>query len=440
MKPVLFMHRNSGPQLTSVRFPVGGNPRKDLNLGGGLHENLVRRWPHDFENANKLLYWYALLAVAPILVIWTNLSFYLFPFLLLRFKRTFGYFIAFKPLIHIPVVAFMCGAILSTIDSVNINKSLVVLPNYLYWGVLVVFLSSHARHLDYKLVARAGFVGIIIVTLYYYLQHEIPRFPTFRLVSPNSYSFTVICFSPLAIAHLMKTRGKQAASIFLLVLSALQLFEGRRVGFVVVTIAGFLTIYAQRLRVKQALLLIMLIFGLPTLLSMDTLQETIRLSNERIYDLLYNSDEITRSDKSYLVRKAMVQKGLAMYDKDPFTGIGLNNFASHEIDFDYYIEGSTIRLQRQSVEEKSAHNSYIFLLAEGGLLLLVPFLILFVIVILYHVVRYNTIPVDSLPVFIGFVGMVVHLAFISEIVNVHAWYLLGLALASIYRPRCELED
>jgi O-antigen ligase len=433
MKPVLFMDRNSGTQLTSVRFPVGDNPRKDLNLGGGLHENLVQRWPHGFENANKLLYWYALLAVAPILVIWTNLSFYFFPFLLLKFKRTFGYFIEFKPLIHIPVAVFTCGAILSTIDSVNINRSLAVLPNYLYWGVLVVFLSSHARHLDYKLVAQAAFVGIIIVTLYYYLQHEIPRYPIFRLVSPNSYSFTVICFSPLAIAHVMRAWGKKPAMILYLALSSIQLFEGRRVGFVVASVIGFMILYAQRLRVKQATLLIGLIFGVPTVLTMDTLQETIRLSNERIYDLLYNSDEITRSDKSYLVRKAMVQKGLAMYNNDPFTGIGLNNFASYEIDFDYYLEGSTIRLQRQSVEEKSAHNSYIFLLAEGGLLLLVPFLILIVIVIFYHLLQYNAVPIDSIPVFAGFVGMAVHMLFISEVVNVHAWFLIGLASASIYR-------
>jgi O-antigen ligase len=411
---------------------IADNATNHANISLTL-KGKMRHLPSRVEYANNILYWYALLAVAPVLVVGTNLSFYLFPFLLLRFKRAFGYFIEFRPLIHIPVVAFMCGAIFSTIDSVNINKSLAVLPNYLYWGVIVLFLSTHVRYIDYKLVAQASLVGIVIVTLYYYVQHEFFGSPIFRFVSPNSYSFTVICYSSLAIAHVIRAWGKKPAIILFLALCCIQLFEGRRVGFVVLSFVGFMTLYAQRLRVKQAILLIGLIFGLPAVLTMDTLQEGLRLSSERIYDLLYNSNEITRSDKSYLVRKAMVQKGLAMYDKDPFTGIGLNNFASYEIDFDYYIEGSTIRLQRQSVEEKSAHNSYIFLLAEGGLLLLVPFLILIVIVIFYHLLQYNAVPIDSIPVFAGFVGMAVHMLFISEVVNVHAWFLIGLASASIYR-------
>lgn len=184
------------------------------NISPTLNGRMRHPMPSRVEYANNMLYWYALLAAAPILVIWTNVSFYLFPFLLLKFKKTFGYFVAFKPLVHIPVAVFMCGAILSTIDSVNISKSLAVLPNYLYWGVLVVFLSSHARHLDYKLIARAGFIGIIIVTIYYYVQFDIPRLPVFRLITPNSYSFTVICFSPLAIAYLMKTRGKSLQVFF----------------------------------------------------------------------------------------------------------------------------------------------------------------------------------------------------------------------------------
>jgi O-antigen ligase len=89
---------------------------------------------------------------------------------------------------------------------------------------------------------------------------------------------------------------------------------------------------------------------------------------------------------------------------------------------------------KAEIQQKSAHNSYVAILAEGGLFLLVPLLLIFAYNIIYFLFNFNRLS-PYLPVYAGLMGMAVHLYFISAIVNVFAWYLIGLACAITSLPK-----
>lgn len=381
----------------------------------------------------KVLHWFTLFMVAPIIVPVFNITLFIFPFLAYRFKRAFGFFFRFRPAIHLPALGFIIGAVSSTIYSTNEQSSLQVLPNYIYWALLIMFLSSHSRNIDFNRVAKSCFWGICVVTLYYFFQYTLPGLPILGRISPNGYSFILICFTPLAIYHLLKTKGKFWALTFLAFLSFILLFEGRRAGLVLVGAGGILTIYAYKITLKQLLIFLSMILILLVILSSEAFEKYIQSSNDRIYGLIYNTDEIRKTDVSYLIRVAMVKKGLKIYEERPYTGVGLNNFTKYTAEISSDFEGSHLVLGEKTINTTSAHNSYISLLAEGGLFTFVPFLMILSAIIIKGVFSYNSLPEILRPVLIGLLLMCIHLYFISAILNVFAWFLIGLGSSILYR-------
>lgn len=369
---------------------------------------------------------------APILLLVFNITLYLFPVLAYRFKRAFGYYFKFRPLIHIPAIAFMLGAIFSTLNSVNIQSSMQVLPNYLYWGILIIFLSSHARNLNFDVIAKASFWGVVIITVYYYAQHNLPDLPILGSATPNGYAFNMISFTPLAVQYLNNQREKRYALLLLILLALVQLSEGRRAGFVLVLMGGLLTLYFPKLKLRQLLVALIGTVAVAGAMSSRIVENFLLKSNERIYNMLYKTEEVRRTDESYLVRVAMIKKGKSIYEERPYTGIGLNNFTKYKAEISADFEGANIALRKKDINKTGAHNSYISILAEGGLVVFIPFLMILFFSILSAVLNYNRLPKFGQAVFFGTIMMAIHLYFISALMNVFAWFLLGLCASLIY--------
>lgn len=371
---------------------------------------------------------------APIIVPVFNITLYLFPVLMYRFKRASGYLLKFRPQVQVPAFLFILGALFSTLNSVNMGSSLQVLPNYIYWGLLIIFLAGQSREIDYDVIGRACLWGVIFSTGFYYLQHYLPGIPFLNGLSPNGYSFILICFTPLAIQHLAKTKGRLNAILLLALLTGVLLTDGRRAGFGLVLVGGLLTLFASKIRFKQIILLSLLVASVFALLSNKLVEQFIQQSNERIYGLLYQTEDIRTKDLSYLVRVAMIKKGLNIYNERPYTGVGLNNFTKYNAEISSDFEGSQLVLREKTINQTSAHNSYISLLAEGGLFTLVPFLLLLAAIIIPSALQYNNLPESQRPVLIAMLMMCIHLYLISAILNVFAWFLIGLGgTISYYR-------
>jgi hypothetical protein len=183
---------------------------------------------------------------APVILIFVNITFYIFPLFLSKLRKVYGYVFKFRPLIHLTTFVFFMGVVLSSLNSTNISSSLQVLPNYIYWGILILIISSHSKNIQFNTIALSSVWGVIIVTLYYYLQSVLPSLFFLAEISPNGLAFNLICFTPLAISYINNSKGKYHALFFLLLISLVLLFEGRRAGFMLVLLGGYFSIYLNK--------------------------------------------------------------------------------------------------------------------------------------------------------------------------------------------------
>ncbi|MBX2926527.1 MAG: O-antigen ligase family protein [Saprospiraceae bacterium] len=395
------------------------------------------------EKWHRLLFTYTLLMAFPSLMfLGQNLSVLIFIvmiFFLLQNIRS--QLISFcKPLQWLALL-FAFGAILS-VSSIPyeaahnaLERALSVLPNYLYWSVLIIIMITHRRLLDLDVIYKAVFWGII-ATLAYYLvfQSFLRPLPIFNRLSANAFSFLLICYSPIAIYYLSQNKSRLWATFFLALLVLILLITGRRAGMVLVFLGGIAVLYADHINWKRILLAAAIIPIAIMLLFTRSVEALVLQSSERIHQMIYETEKIQKEDRSYLTRIAMINKGKAIFEKYPYTGIGLNNFTNYSADFDKSFEGAEFVVNKVGIQEASAHNSYVAILAEGGLFLLVPLLLILVYNIIYFLFNFNRLS-PYLPVYVGLMGMSVHLYFISAIVNVFAWYLIGLACAITSLPK-----
>lgn len=337
-------------------------------------------------------------------------------------------------------VLFALGAIISTFNipteapAGSFERALAVLPNYLYWTVLIIFLISNRKFLNIPVIYSGIFWGVLSSLLYYVaLQSVLSQFSVFNRMTPNNFAFVLICYAPIAIYYLMEKKGKAWAIVFLGTLVFVLLQEGRRAGFVLVLLGGLAVLYAAHLNWKNIIVFVLVAVGLLLLLRAPMVKQSIAASSERVYNLLYESERISTQDRSFLTRVAMVKKGLAIYDRHPYTGIGLNNFTNYSIPFDTDFKGSKLIVQNRDIQNTSPHNSYVVILAEGGLFLFIPFIVLIGMGVGFAIFRYFSMEPALRPVYIGFTAMAIHFYFIAAIVNVYAWFLVGLACAYRYR-------
>lgn len=403
---------------------------KEKNTKSNFLLNKERKW-------DRLLLGYSFLMAFPsILLFGQNASILLFGLMSLYIVQNIRTPLLglTKPLQWISLF-FSLGAIASVANipedasAKALERAMAVLPNYLYWSLLIIILIQQRRLIKLDLVYQTIFWGVICTVIYYlFLQQILSPLPIFNRQTPNTFSFILICYCPIAVHYLKIRKNRNWALAFLLLLVLILLRDGRRAGMVLVLFGGLAVLYADRVEWKRLIAVVVTIpIFLITLFS-SPFESFILQSSERIHEMIYQTEKIQKEDRSYLTRVAMVKKGLAIFERHPYTGIGLNNFTNYSIDFDRSFEGANYVVYKSKIQEKSAHNSYISILAEGGLVLLIPLVLILTYNITYFLFNFNRLS-SYLPIYIGIMAMSIHLYFISAIVNVFAWFLIGLACA-----------
>jgi O-antigen ligase len=126
----------------------------------------------------------------------------------------------------------------------------------------------------------------------------------------------------------------------------------------------------------------------------------------------------------------MIEKGLNIFEDHPISGIGIGNFMATEYEIDFKFEGAEfIEAREDELMHINAHNSYISFLSEGGILLIIPMLILMFAPTVFFIFNYFSIPNEHKGLFVGIIFMCIHSWFIAGMVNVMGWFLLGIANA-----------
>lgn len=367
-----------------------------------------------------------------ILIFGQNFSFYLFILIWLNVKNKINVFRISNQILALPLF-FAIGAIISVInldakDSDSLSRSLIVLPNYIYWSLLVIMLVNLRDIINLSNVSRYTMLGVVLTIFYYYVQSIFSGFSfILNSLSPNSFSFILICFAAPCFIYLSAIKQNKLFAFLFLVVSVLYLIsEGRRAGTMLVLLPCLLAFLFSKIEVKRlffGFFLFMLAF---VIMQRPAAEKLIESLNPRIYSMLYESENITTQDQSYLTRRLQVEKAGLIFEDHPITGIGLNNFSNYNVKFEGNFAGAEIVENKKGMNNKSAHNSYISLLAEGGLLLLLPLLILFLYNFIHFVNKYNIRSQIENAYYWSFCAMCIHLYFITGIVNVYAWFLIGI--------------
>jgi O-antigen ligase len=339
---------------------------------------------------------------------------------------------------------FWTGVFLSTVmngilsGGIEIGREgLLTLVRYVYWlSVFVVgayftsqkkVLNQTAQVLGYAVLALAVLrLGEAVI-----LGNIGSGYPD--LLTQNSYGLMFSTFSPyLLIWIIQKRRGKLLFSAlgYLLLIGAVAI-NGSRGSWV--SIAGglgvcLIMLFISKPRKLMGLLMATLIISILFIVVWNTIPQVTSSLQSRL-----STFQSLEEDKSYTIRELMVQKGIRLFKASPLFGVGASRFTQTSSELD--IPGVLGRLNPTRYDRKSAHNSYVVVLAEYGLAGAIPYAFLLITLVIkgffttIYFVRKNDF--IHLAVFLSLVQMSIHFWAIASLTNTAAWFVYGLSAASI---------
>jgi O-antigen ligase len=367
-----------------------------------------------------------------------NLSLLLFIIFIFKISKHISPY-KYTHFIQFGTALFAVSAITTTVSVYGegefFSNSIGVLTNYIYWPIMLWILITIGPYLDEHIIGKSGFYGLIIMMImYFFIPLKISGFIANH--SPNSFSLVLICFTAIAVVYVQQKYNVKYGTIMLLCIVIILTIQGRRAGSILTLLSGLAALYLPSIK-KQTLMTSIIVSTMVFVFYLSDIGEQIILdSSPRIHDLLYEIDKVQTEDRSYLTRVLMVEKGLDLFSQSPIIGNGLNSFTISDVEFEGDFIGSEFIINKENNNNLSAHNSYITFLAEGGLFQLLSLIFLQLFIIVNFIKNYNLRNQSENAILWGFLAMSVHLYFITGIVNVYVWYLIGLSLAictRIYR-------
>lgn len=390
-------------------------------------------------------YKYVLLMSSSFLMLFgVNLSFFYFLNLIYKLRKSvFDDLTGALTWRKLIVFSFGIGAITSVLGTLvrgdfgAFRNAIVVIPNYIYWTVIIFLIQVVAQKalISLNQIYRGISIGLIVSIIYYVVfQRFISNDLFFKAFEPNNFSFLLICLSPQFLYYIKKRFNSKGAYASFVLILILQLSEGRRAGFGLILVSGLAALNSSLFQFRYGTRLFRLFFfliGFYVVYNLSFVEQLIKDSSPRIHQLVYEGSDALDTDRSYLTRLAMIEKGLVIFSNYPLTGLGLNNFTAKEADIRGDFAGSQFVINKDIFERTSSHNSYINILAEGGLLLFVPFILLLIHIFYSFFTRFLRLSEEELVMLFSMIVMSIHLYFMNAIVNSLAWFNISIAVFAI---------
>ncbi len=389
---------------------------------------------NQIKNSHRFQYWFAFLQAFPILMIVFNLSFFVFFRLYFSFNKISK--IKISNSFQILAILFIIGAIASVANAVDVKRSMVVLPNFLYWAIMIIFFQNYRSSLNFEIIRMGIYRGLILLNLHYWIVEKTLKFstPFNKFILENGYAILMICFVPTALKYVLVKYGNNRAYLFASVATILGFLSGSRAGAILILGGALLTLFSEKLSFKAIVQLV--IYGLLSyffIFKTDFFNKFLFQVNPDVHAVIFRSQEVFEEEQSMLLRRLMVEKAIILFEQKPFTGIGLNNWTEFKVDFRGDFAGSEFVINKNRLEKFSAHNSYAALLGEGGLLVFLPFILILYTTIFALFSQFGKLDQYQQPILWSLIMMAIHIYFISGMSNSFTWYLLALGIASINR-------
>lgn len=410
-------------------------PKEDYLMNYDLTGLSQSRFKDSQRKLTNLLAFLGLLvSFNNILIAGINISLIVFIYIFFTYTQRVN-LIKISYLPQVVSIFFAVAAIISVLD-VNVEndasmpRAIAVLPNFIYWALLIIVISNLSIRYDFlsqdslSKISKYLTIGLVSTAFFYNILGNLSA-AAIKGNTPNSYSFVLVCYSAIATAYISEKYNKKIALLFFGLLLASLITLERRAGFALVFSSGLLAIYLEKLNFRNLLLLGLFLPLFYFILNLNIVSGMLMKASPRIYESIYQTENIKQFDHSYLTRVAQIQKGFTIFEDNPLTGIGLNNFSNIDIDIQGNFEGFELIMNKE-LSDKSAHNSYIALLAEGGLFIVIPFGILLSYNFYYFLLFYFKRTKLENAIYFSFIAMCFHMYLISELYNVYAWFLIAL--------------
>ena len=392
----------------------------------------------------SILNWFAFFLVFPSFELLGNsITFYLFIVAGARIGAFWAGSFKGKPLL----ISFFLMALISTILAPSMLRypgyfaSVKILIQYGYWIFVGIFFITQNKRIDFLQISKWIFFGIVAATIGFYVLSFRVSSSLFEFntgASRNSYVFNLLSSIPLSFYFIVNKWGKKTALWFMPVFLMVMLSNGGRSGAILILIQLLLIstiIYpAFQKNVKILLAVFMLLYFVSksdaSQQYLNALADQVEPINPRFADLLRGEgDGDLTFDKSWLVRKLMVDKGLEIFQEHPVFGIGPNNFNNYDSKLSTLKDYDRLKGQNEEFfNSRSAHNSYVQLLSELGLpgLLLMMSMLFIPVILFFRKFFFGKININYLPI-VSLLGISIHFYAIAALTGAIAWMVIGLS-------------
>lgn len=346
----------------------------------------------------------------------------------------FGLFISglISTLIHPPLV-----------KEISPFLTLKIIMQFFYWIVLTLFIKTYISFINFKILSKYIFFGLLIsiVVFYYFpLQYNNNVISINFKFMRNAFVYNILAFFPLIFWYISKSHFKNFSLIIIIFFIISILFSGGRAGFFLILFQFLLLLSIIFIKFRKYYLLIsatlIIIFSM-WFVSInspffDFLSKKAESINPRAASLINKSGvegDLTM-DRSWLLRKLMVNKALEISKEYPLFGIGWFNFINFETEIESQNEYERMQgIDKDFLNTRSAHNSYAQYLAECGIIGLFLLIIIFLIAIknIFYKIPKGNFNYNDLPL-IAFFTLMIYFYAISSLYGANTFLLLGLNL------------
>ena len=419
-----------------------------------LSKNRVSAKPYFNTSAIKdvqpLINWFVFfLAFPSVNILGNSITFYIFIAIVLKvgafWNKAFRSKLLFRGFIFIVLISSFLTPFSVMPRHTGIMHTLQFVVQYVYWIVVTIFFISNHKKIDLFQISKWLFYGLLasIVGFYFLpftINLEVAEISS--TISRNSFVFNLLCGVPISFLYLKSSFERKHLKYFLFFFLGVFLYTNGRSGAIIGILELVLIMiilfpyWLKYLRILALPLIIIFIIiqGSETQIYLDVAANNVEKISPRFASLLRGEGEgDLKEDKSWLHRELMVDKGIEIVEKYPIFGIGPNNFRYFDSELKSYTDYT--RLSNLSLEyynNRSAHNSYIHIMSETGLLgLLCISIILFLpIYFLFKNIMKARIQLLLLPL-VSLLGMSMHLYAISALTGAMPWFVIGISYFSM---------
>jgi len=310
---------------------------------------------------------------------------------------------------------------------------------YIYWFTLAMFVKTWIHKYNFLQLSKYLFYGLLGLIFYKYAINPIALLyrDYIGYLPRNTFTYFVVITAPLALYY---TYNKFSIIKNIIISFGIFIFTAisqSRTGTALVFLEIAILLSSAKPYIKRKVIifsfLILPFIGLGWTHMSDTrvyIGDLIEPINPRMALMIKDPERLNTLDKSWLIRKLMVQKGLRLFEEHPFLGIGLGHFKYYWTDLD--IQSEQLYMGLESYNKRSSHNSYIKTLAESGIFALLS-LIMLQLIIIFKGFKYVAKMQFTAKIFIytSFIGMSIYWYVISAITGAIPWFMVGLGMAMI---------